>query len=52
MSSLKLNPNILADEQVTQDAWADDENPKPYRAPEVNLPERKRVVEYEEESDQ
>lgn len=39
------------DEDVTADAWADDENPKPYRAPEVNIPERKRVVEYEEETD-
>ncbi|NJO79060.1 MAG: PRC-barrel domain containing protein [Cyanobacteria bacterium RM1_2_2] len=40
-----------ADEDVTKDAWADDENPKPYRAPQVNIPERKRVVEYEEETD-
>lgn len=39
------------DEDVTTDAWADDENPKPYRAPQVNIPERKRVVEYEEETD-
>jgi hypothetical protein len=33
------------------DPWEDDENPKPYEAPEINLPERKRVVEYEEETD-
>ncbi|NJO42009.1 MAG: PRC-barrel domain containing protein [Cyanobacteria bacterium CRU_2_1] len=39
------------DDDVTKDAWADDENPKPYRSPQVNLPERKRVVEYEEETD-
>lgn len=39
------------DADVTTDAWADDENPKPYRAPQVNIPERKRVVEYEEETD-
>jgi sporulation protein YlmC with PRC-barrel domain len=40
-----------ADEDVTKDAWEDDENPQPYRAPQVNIPERKRVVEYEEETD-
>ena len=39
-----------ADEDVTKDAWADDENPKP-RGPQVNIPERKRAVEYEEETD-
>lgn len=39
------------DEDTTKDVWADDENPKPYRAPQVNIPERKRVVEYEEETD-
>lgn len=39
------------EDDVTQDAWADDANPKPYRAPQVNIPERKRVVEYEEETD-
>jgi len=42
---------ILSDEDITKDAWEDDENPKPYRAPQVNIPERKRVVEYEEETD-
>jgi sporulation protein YlmC with PRC-barrel domain len=42
---------VPTDEDVTNDAWEDDENPKPYRAPQVNLPERKRVVEYEEETD-
>ncbi|MBD3883793.1 PRC-barrel domain-containing protein [Phormidium tenue FACHB-886] len=46
-----VEPKYAADEEVTQDAWADDDNPKPYRAPQVNLPERKRVVEYEEETD-
>ena len=40
-----------SDEDVTKDVWADDENPQPYRAPQVNLPERKKVVEYEEETD-
>jgi sporulation protein YlmC with PRC-barrel domain len=42
---------VATDEDVTKDAWEDDENPKPYRAPQVNIPERKRVVEYEEETD-
>jgi len=37
--------------EVLEDAWADDDNPQPYRGPEVNIPERKRVVEYEEETD-
>lgn len=41
----------IPEEDVTKDAWEDDENPKPYRAPQVNIPERKRVVEYEEETD-
>ncbi|MGB3495741.1 MAG: PRC-barrel domain-containing protein [Elainellaceae cyanobacterium] len=39
------------DYDVTSDAWGDDENPKPYEAPRVNIPEKKRVVEYEEETD-
>lgn len=39
------------EEEVPKDPWEDDENPKPYRAPQVNIPERKRVVEYEEETD-
>jgi sporulation protein YlmC with PRC-barrel domain len=38
-------------EDVSGDAWADDENPQPYRGPQVNIPERQKVVEYEEETD-
>lgn len=38
-------------EEGVEDAWADDSNPQPYRAPELNIPERKKVVEYEEETD-
>jgi hypothetical protein len=34
-------------EDLEKDAWADDE----YEAPEVNLPERKKVREYEQEPD-
>jgi len=30
------------------DAWADDESPKPYKAPAVNIPEKKKAPEYEE----
>ncbi len=37
------------EEDVLDDVWEDDENPEPYRAPQVNIPERQRVVEYEEE---
>lgn len=39
------------EDEATKDPWEDDENPKPYRAPQVNIPERKPVVEYEEETD-
>jgi sporulation protein YlmC with PRC-barrel domain len=38
-------------DDVVEDAWADDENPQPYRGPQINIPERKKVVEYEEETD-
>ncbi|HEY9623307.1 MAG TPA: PRC-barrel domain-containing protein [Crinalium sp.] len=38
-------------DEVLEDAWADDDNPQPYRGPQVNIPERKKVVEYEEETD-
>jgi sporulation protein YlmC with PRC-barrel domain len=41
----------VQEEEIAKDPWEDDENPKPYRAPQVNIPERKRVVEYEEETD-
>lgn len=42
----------VQEEDNSSDPWEDDENPKPYRAPqEINIPERKRVVEYEEETD-
>ncbi|WAL61948.1 PRC-barrel domain-containing protein [Thermocoleostomius sinensis] len=41
----------VQEEEVPKDPWEDDENPTPYRAPQVNIPERKRVVEYEEETD-
>jgi sporulation protein YlmC with PRC-barrel domain len=42
---------VEEDVEVTGDAWADDENPKPYQAPKLNLPERQKVAEYEEEVD-
>lgn len=35
---------LVIDDEVKNDPWEDDENPTP-----LNLPERKRVVEYEEE---
>jgi sporulation protein YlmC with PRC-barrel domain len=38
-------------EEVEEDAWADDDNPQPYQPPQLNIPERKKVVEYEEETD-
>ncbi len=36
--------------EVTEDIWTDDE-PEPYNAPPVNIPQRKKVTEYEEELD-
>jgi sporulation protein YlmC with PRC-barrel domain len=36
-------------EDVEKDAWADDESPKPYKAPRVNIPEKTKAPEYEEE---
>ncbi len=41
----------VEDYDVTGDAWEDDDNPKPYQPPKLNIPEKKRVVEYEEEAD-
>lgn len=38
-------------EDELEDVWEDDDNPQPYRAPQVNIPERQKVVEYEEEAD-
>ncbi|MGB3612684.1 MAG: PRC-barrel domain-containing protein [Elainellaceae cyanobacterium] len=39
------------DYDVTGDAWASDENPQTYQPQKLNIPEKKRVVEYEEETD-
>lgn len=36
--------------EVTEDVWSDD-NPEPYQAPPVNIPQKKKVTEYEEELD-
>ncbi|MGF1460448.1 MAG: PRC-barrel domain-containing protein [Leptolyngbyaceae cyanobacterium] len=36
--------------EVTDDVWTDDE-PEPYDAPPVNIPQKKKVTEYEEELD-
>lgn len=36
--------------EVTEDIWSDDQ-PKPYQAPPVNIPQKKKVTEYEEELD-
>jgi sporulation protein YlmC with PRC-barrel domain len=39
------------EEDVTRDAWEDDENPQPYNPPKLDLPNREKVAEYEEETD-
>jgi sporulation protein YlmC with PRC-barrel domain len=36
-------------EDEEEDVWADDEAPKPYKAPKINIPEKKKAPEYEEE---
>ena len=36
--------------EVTEDVWSDDQ-PAPYQAPPVNIPQKKKVLEYEEEPD-
>lgn len=36
--------------EVTEDVWTDDE-PEPYKAPPINIPQKKKVTEYEEELD-
>jgi sporulation protein YlmC with PRC-barrel domain len=41
----------IEDYDVVGDAWEDDDNSKPYQPPKLNIPEKKRVVEYEEEAD-
>jgi sporulation protein YlmC with PRC-barrel domain len=37
------------EDDVESDVWADDETPKPYQPPRVNIPEKKKMPEYEEE---
>ncbi len=37
------------EDDVESDAWADDETPKPYKATPLNIPEKKKMPEYEEE---
>lgn len=43
-------PTYADYEDVTSDVWTDEE-PEPYNAPPVNIPQRKKVTEYEEELD-
>ncbi|MEO6863012.1 MAG: PRC-barrel domain-containing protein [Microcoleus sp.] len=43
-------PVIEYEDDVEADAWADDEAPKPYKAPRVNIPEKTKTPEYEEEA--
>ena len=35
----------------TDDPWTDDEDPEPYQAQPINIPQKKKVTEYEEELD-
>lgn len=38
------------DDELEGDAWDDDEAPEPYQAPKVNIPEKTKAPEYEEEA--
>lgn len=38
------------EQEIEKDAWADDEAPKPYQAPRVNIPQKTKMPEYEEEA--
>jgi sporulation protein YlmC with PRC-barrel domain len=38
------------DSEVEGDAWDDDTDPEPYKAPRVNIPEKTKAPEYEEEA--
>lgn len=38
------------DDELEGDAWDDDEVPEPYQAPKVNIPEKTKAPEYEEEA--
>lgn len=38
------------EEELEADAWADDEAPKPYQPPRVNIPQKRKMPEYEEEA--
>jgi sporulation protein YlmC with PRC-barrel domain len=38
------------DDELEGDAWDDDEDPEPYKAPKVNIPEKTKAPEYEEEA--
>ena len=49
-SSRPKQPVVEYEDDVEADAWADDEAPKPYQAPRVNIPEKTKTPEYEEEA--
>jgi sporulation protein YlmC with PRC-barrel domain len=38
------------DDELEGDAWDDDEVPEPYQAPKINIPEKTKAPEYEEEA--
>lgn len=49
--STPSSPDYDADfKEITEDVWTDDE-PEPYKAPPINIPQKKPVTEYEEELD-
>ncbi len=46
----KTNTQDYDKYEVEGDAWDDDRSPEPYKAPRVNIPEKKKAPEYEEEA--
>ncbi|MDF0554866.1 PRC-barrel domain-containing protein [Kamptonema sp. UHCC 0994] len=48
--SLEKKMVLEYEDDVEADAWGDDESPKPYKPTRVNIPEKKKAPEYEEES--
>jgi hypothetical protein len=38
-------------QEVSEDVWSEEEGAEPYEAPPVNIPQKKKVTEYEEELD-
>ncbi len=45
----KYEDEYEEEDDEVEDVWADEESPKPYKAPKLNIPEKTKTPEYEEE---